>query len=216
VSERAVDLVAALAWPLVIVVLVLLFLRPLKQLLARPDVQLQAPGGFGISAINRQTAATALLKASQGKPDATIDAHEASTEIAAAVSGVEGLPHAPQVLWVDDRPSNNRYERAALHALGMFVELSTSTEDALAKVAARGGYDVIISDMGRPPDAQAGYTLLDELRRSGVTTPFVIYASSRAPAHFDESVRRGAVGCTNRPNELVEMVTNALRSHRQS
>lgn len=102
-----------------------------------------------------------------------------------------------------------------LHALGMFVDLSTSTEDALAKVAARGGYDVIISDMGRPPDARAGYTLLAELRRMGVTTPFVIYACSRQREHFDESVRRGAVGCTNMPSELVELVTNAFRSNHQ-
>jgi CheY-like chemotaxis protein len=99
-----------------------------------------------------------------------------------------------------------------LHALGIYVDLSTSTDDAVAKVTARGGYDVIISDMGRPPDEQAGYTLLAELRRLGVTTPFVIYATSRDPAHFDESVQRGAEGCTNRPNELVEPMTNALRS----
>ncbi len=210
------DLVTALAWPLALLVVVLLFMRPLKELLARDDVRLQGPGGFAISAKGRQAAATALLKASQDKPDVTIDAQAAHTEIEVAASGVERLSYVPRVLWVDDRPSNNRYERAMLHALGMFVELSTSTEDAVAKIAARGGYDVIISDMGRPPDAQAGYALLAELRRLGVMTPFVIYASSRDPAHFDESVRRGAVGCTNRPSELVEMVTNALRSPRRS
>lgn len=101
-----------------------------------------------------------MLKASQKEPEASIDADEADTEIEVAASGMERLPRVPRVLWVDNLPSNNRYERTMLHALGMFVDLSTSTEDALAKVAARGGYDVIISDMGRPHDAQAGYTLL--------------------------------------------------------
>jgi len=211
-----VDLVEALAWPLTLLVIVLLFFRPLKKLFARDDVRVKAgPGGIDLSASNRKAAATALVKASQDKPDATTDVQTANTEIAVAASGLEGLPDVPRVLWVDDRPSNNRYERATLHALGMFVELGTSTEDALAKVAAGGGYDVIISDMGRPPDAQAGYTLLEELRRLGVITPFVIYASSRDPVHFDESVRRGAVGCTNRPSELIELVTNALRSRRR-
>jgi DNA-binding NtrC family response regulator len=36
--------------------------------------------------------------------------------------------------------------------------------------------DAIISDMGRPSDPQAGYTLLDKVRSSGNQIPFVIYA----------------------------------------
>jgi PleD family two-component response regulator len=66
---------------------------------------------------------------------------------------------AVKVLWVDDNPSNNYYERSALKALGIQFTLSTSTEDALAKVGSNK-YDAIISDMSRPPDRRAGYTLL--------------------------------------------------------
>lgn len=115
------------------------------------------------------------------------------------------------MLWVDDLPSNNRREVAALTSLGMQVSLSTSTHDALTRVATNGPFDVIISDMGRPPDKQAGYTLLDSLRSQGNRTPFVIYATSRSPEHYDQAVERGAVGCTNRPDELIDMVSNALR-----
>lgn len=129
-----------------------------------------------------------------------------------AAQGVEALGRPPQILWVDDRPSNNRYEAAALTSLGMHVQLSTSTDDALGKIATHGRFDVIISDMGRPPDPQAGYTLLDTLRRGGDSTPFVIYAASRSPEHFDAAVRRGAAGCTNQPDELIELVSNALRA----
>ena len=214
-SEQTVSLIVALTWPLVLLILVVIFLRPIKQLLQRDEVEVKGPGGFSISSKNRQAAATALVKASEKEPAAPIAPDEADTQIEVAASGVETLPRAPRVLWVDDHPSNNRYERTMLQALGMFVELSTSTEEALSKVAARRGYDVIISDMGRPPDEQAGYTLLAELRRVGVLTPYVIYATSRDPAHFDEAVRRGAEGCTNRPNELVELVTNALRSYQR-
>lgn len=96
----------------------------------------------------------------------------------------------------------------------MTVELSTSTEDALKTIATRGPYDVIISDMGRPPDASAGYTLLNQLRTSGDETPYVIYAASRAPEHFDESVRAGAIGCTNRTDELIAMVQRGLKAPR--
>jgi DNA-binding NarL/FixJ family response regulator len=64
--------------------------------------------------------------------------------------------------------------------------------------------------MGRPPDARAGYTLLDKLRSAGNKTPFVIYASSRAPEHVREALKHGAIGCTNSPQELVGIVTGAL------
>jgi CheY-like chemotaxis protein len=113
------------------------------------------------------------------------------------------------VLWVDDRPDNNRYERQSLEALGLRFVLSTSTDDALAKTRQRT-FDAIISDMGRPPDPRAGYTLLDTLRKNGDQTPFIIYASSRAPEHVAEARRHGALGCTNRPQELIEMVLEAI------
>lgn len=64
--------------------------------------------------------------------------------------------------------------------------------------------------MGRAHDSQAGYTLLDKLRSSGDRTPFIIYASSRAPEHLAESKRRGAFGCTNRSDELFDMVLSAI------
>jgi CheY-like chemotaxis protein len=113
------------------------------------------------------------------------------------------------VLWVDDRPENNIYERQSLEALGVTFVLSTSTDDALAKLA-KQKFDVIISDMGRPPDPRAGYTLLDALRATGDRTPFVIYASSRDPEHRAEASRRGALGCTNRADELFGYVLSAL------
>jgi CheY-like chemotaxis protein len=117
-----------------------------------------------------------------------------------------------QVLWVDDRPDNNNYERQALEALGVKFVISTSTDDALSKLMTRH-FDAIISDMGRPPDARAGYTLLDKLRSSGNQIPFIIYASSRSPEHQAEARRRGAVGCTNNATELFEMVVSALQRH---
>ena len=117
------------------------------------------------------------------------------------------------VLWVDDRPQNNRYERQALEALGIGFVLSTSTEDALARTQHQS-FDAIVSDMGRPPDPRAGYTLLDALRKRGDYPPFIIYAGSRSPEHIAEAKRRGALGCTNQPQELFELVLEAVRSRR--
>jgi CheY-like chemotaxis protein len=113
------------------------------------------------------------------------------------------------VLWVDDNPDNNIGERRAMEVLGISFILATSTEEALQKLN-RQHFDAIISDMGRPPDPQAGYTLLDRLRSNGDETPFVIYAGSSNPTHVAESRRRGAVGCTNNLDELSRMVLLAI------
>jgi CheY-like chemotaxis protein len=113
------------------------------------------------------------------------------------------------VLWVDDRPDNNFYEREALQRYGIEFEVATSTEMAL-KILSRSNFDVIISDMGRPPDSRAGYTLLSAVRGKGDNTPFFIYAGSRAPEHRSEAARRGAQGTTNLADELINMVLSAV------
>ncbi len=113
------------------------------------------------------------------------------------------------VLWVDDNPSNNIFQRRSLEKSGISFTISTSTDDALGKLV-RSHFDAIISDMSRPPDNLAGYTLLAEVRKMGVSVPFVLYCSSRQPEHVAESKRRGAFGQTNSPNELFALVREAL------
>ena len=114
-----------------------------------------------------------------------------------------------RILWVDDRPENNIHERRAMEAFGITFTLSTSTEDALEKTRL-ARYDAIISDMGRPPDPRAGYTLLDALRQRNDRTPFVIYAGSNSPEHKAEARSHGALGSTNRAQELIQLVLSAV------
>ncbi|WP_199320184.1 response regulator [Leptolyngbya sp. FACHB-261] len=113
------------------------------------------------------------------------------------------------ILWVDDNPNNNIYERQSMEALGISFVLATSTEEALDRLN-RQQFDAIISDMRRPPDPQAGYMLLEKLRSTGDHTPFIIYAGSRDSEHVAESRRRGAIGCINNPSALFEMLLSSL------
>ncbi len=114
-----------------------------------------------------------------------------------------------RVLWVDDRPQNNVIERRAIEGYGVDISLAVSTGEALAKLR-NERFDAIISDMGRPPDARAGYTLLEALRASGELTPYFIYAGSRDPEHIREALSRGAQGSTNIGEELIANVLNSI------
>jgi CheY-like chemotaxis protein len=114
-----------------------------------------------------------------------------------------------KILWVDDRPDNNIFERKAMQSYNIKFELAESTGKALAKLK-KTKFDAIISDMGRPPDMQAGYTLLDALRGSGDSTPFFIYAGSDSAEHRRLALKRGAQGSTNRSDKLITSVLKSL------
>lgn len=105
---------------------------------------------------------------------------------------VPGLP----LLWVDDRPQHNLGGVRALQERGFRVTTARDTASAL-RALKDVDYAAVISDMGRPPDPQAGYTLLQAMRDQHVSTPFIILSRDVRPEHHAESVRRGALGSTD-------------------
>lgn len=115
------------------------------------------------------------------------------------------------ILWVDDRPDNNAYERRAFESMGIKFTLALSTREAL-DILSKKRFGAIISDMGRKEGPREGYALLDTIRTNGDRTPFFIYAASNAPKHKREAAEHGGQGSTNSPQELFAMVTHALGS----
>jgi CheY-like chemotaxis protein len=113
------------------------------------------------------------------------------------------------VLWVDDRPDNNIIDRRAMAAYNIDVVVAQSTGQALAELR-KQQFDAIISDMARPGDWRAGYTLLEAVRGSNDQTPYFIYTFTRDPAHVREALSRGARGTTNMGDELLEMILQAV------
>jgi CheY-like chemotaxis protein len=136
-----------------------------------------------------------------------------------ARSIVGGMQHATMkepvedsqkhILWVDDRPDNNTYERGAFEAIGFRFTLALSTNQALQTLSQQR-FAAIISDMGRKEGPKEGYVLLHALRSKGDQTPFFIYAGSNLPEHKREAVARGAQGSTNDPQELFELITGMV------
>lgn len=216
--DAIAKLLNVLVWPAVLLFILIRFGRDLRDFIASLGELSVKGAGFEASLKRKQAeVAAALAAAAASRSDGDMSRESAAQEarIAADVVSEVVTPRAIRrasrstVLWVDDRSDNNIYERQALEALGVNFVLATSTEEALKKIS-RQKFDAIISDMGRPPDPRAGYTLLDQLRANGNQTPFIIYASSRDPEHVAESRRHGAIGCTNNANELFEMVLFAL------
>jgi CheY-like chemotaxis protein len=213
------ELLSVLVWPAVALFVLVRFGPALREFFDSLGELTFKAAGVEATAKRLQAEAAAALGAAVAKsPAAAGESPAQSAERAREVAEVVAErvntrtvreARGSRVLWVDDRPENSVFERRSLEALGIRFDISTSTDDALNRLASTS-YDAIISDMGRPPDPRAGYTLLDTLRERGVRTPFVIYAGSNAPEHEEEARRHGAIGSTNRADELFALVLSAL------
>lgn len=147
----------------------------------------------------------------QGSESVAVGARAAARTVLAGFRATEGRvqdadEQLRRILWVDDRPGNNTYERQGLESLGFTFSLALSTQEALEKIANDGPFSAIISDMGRPEGPREGYALLEKVRQRDTTTPFFIYAGSNAIQHQREAAARGAQGSTNQPLDLINMV----------
>lgn len=229
VVSSASSLLAALAWPVIILLLIIRFHRPLAKF-ARPiaksvQERIESGGGgeasigfAGLSLSGRIDAASesvAKATAQPGVAGGLVTTTEVRQTLMTAIPNdtaaakVEGSA----ILWVDDNPRNNTFVVDAFRKLGVAVTLVISTRQALDLLEINS-FDAVVSDMGRQESghyhARAGYELLSQLRQLDVGVPFFIYAGSNLPEHNDEAKRRGAQGSTNRPAELITLVTSAL------
>ena len=214
------EYISALIWPGLIFWIVFRFSKELAKFFDGMSELSFKAGGVEATAKTKQIEAAVALSAAYAKSPSSDNSMKPMSKISSRIAeivennvtykNIKRL-NQTQILWVDDNPNNNIHERKAFEALGMKFTLSKSTEEALQELG-NEYFDVVISDMGRPPDAQAGYTLLKEMRDHGNTTPFIIYAGSKAPQHREEAKTRGAQGCTNDPNELFELVLSHLET----
>lgn len=118
------------------------------------------------------------------------------------------------VLWVDDNPDKQAYERKLFSDRGMTFSLAATTDEALGLLR-RYRYGAIISDMGRLEGPREGYVLLDALRAGQDWTPLFFYTGSNTLAHKQEAKAHGAQGSTNNVHDLVKMLTSVLPPSRK-
>lgn len=173
--------IADLAWPLAVVVGLVLFSRPLAGLIRsgrdRNDVTIEIGG---------QRLTFGKLREQQNA--VVLDLQRQVDELRRQVSGAPAVQRAPRqeqpsVLWVDDQPENNALLIDQLMTAGATVDLARSTAEGLS-LATRHSYNAVISDMGRTEDGHhrstAGIEFVRELRAAGDRTPVAIFTSSRS------------------------------------
>jgi CheY-like chemotaxis protein len=208
-------LVGTLFWLLLIVLVFRTFKERIGGLVGRiTDFSLKAPGGEIAVKVAAETGA-ALTAAESARAseeggasdDADVVAIQHSASVAARVAPTL---RNRRILWVDDSPGNNKFEIAAFEAAGLQVETSTSTEDAMTRLHARS-YDLIITDLTRGRDTEAGLKFIAKVRDVFPHALIVVYSSKRGVPQYPRAYEAGAVGATYKPHELFDRVIAFLK-----
>ncbi|WP_240434635.1 response regulator [Streptomyces sp. YIM 130001] len=115
-----------------------------------------------------------------------------------------------RVLWVDDLPEGNAPLVELFRAAGMHIDLALSTEQA-TPLFRRRPYDIIVSDLNRDGDPQAGIKMLRIIERHGIDVPVLIYTGRFDP---ERGVDRRIFAATTAPVELVHYVIDLMERAR--
>lgn len=115
-----------------------------------------------------------------------------------------------RILWVDDYPSNNETIIKLFEDRGIQFDIAITTRQGI-ELFKRELYDLVITDMGRGNESDAGVSLIKELRQLHCQIPIVVFASSRAIKRYgSEALRLGASEVTSGVGNIISIISNIL------
>jgi CheY-like chemotaxis protein len=123
---------------------------------------------------------------------------------------VKSVLRDARILWVDDNPANNAWERAMLRDFGVDVTAVRKTESALDCVEAQE-FDLVVSDVSRGGIANEGLRALPSIKALAPHTRVIFYVGE---TRKDISTPVGAFGITNHPEEPLRLILDVLERRR--
>lgn len=197
-ATELIKLIPSILWILFVAVLIAVLYKPIRyEMLPRLS-------GFKAFGVETTFVIEELNKAVE-KRSVQVSENDRS-QVFKRVRRISPILQGSQILWVDDNPDNNLYERRILRSFGIFVDLARSTDEALTMLT-QTKYDVIISDMNREGIEDEGLRFLNKTIQRGLHRYTIFYA-----ARFDPSkgIPPYAFGMTNRPDHLIHYILDAL------
>ena len=207
-AAELVKLIPSILWFLLVVVLLILFYRPIRDELL-PKLGVFKAMGVELSFV--KDSIDAALELAEKSPQWKVEVPSKDKE--QALKRARKHLHVfrdAQFLWVDDHPENNFNEVVMFRQLKAGAQTAESTEKALEILKSRH-FDLVISDMARGDEATAGLEFLKQFRKVNKTTPVIFYLGEFDP---EKGVPAQAFGITNRPDELLHLTLDALERNK--
>ena len=201
---KLISSLAALAWPLVLAVLLFNLFGPIHALfesargrkfsikVAGNELTMEEVSEQQLAIVNDlQNKVAELEKRINSLPNVLPSALRASEE------------SVRRILWVDDNPRNNSLLAASLEERGVTVDIALSTEEGLTKFK-KQPYDIVLSDMGRPEGDKAGIDLTKKLKALNPRIPVFIFCGPWAARNLrTEALSAGADEITSSASTLL-------------
>jgi CheY-like chemotaxis protein len=114
------------------------------------------------------------------------------------------------ILWADDHPEGNKYERALLEGLGVRVHVVTTSkaaEDALRSSV----FTLVITDLKREGNDLEGLAFVDRTWNERTYRWTIAYTGTD---QTDQSTPAHLFGITNRPDHLMHLICDIAERER--
>lgn len=199
VIMKIIDIIPAMTWVLLATVAFFALRSELHPLLRRTK-SLSFP--FGTAHFGE---GIELLQEAAARNGASVSPRQSRAAVGRLDHAAEALAGG-RLLWVDDLPGNNRQIVELLQRAGLTIDLALSTDEAVGMLQ-RHGYDVVITDMRRGDDPQAGLRLIEELDELGIRVPTLVFTGSFDPML---EVHPEIFAYTTDVDELVHLVIDVM------
>lgn len=122
----------------------------------------------------------------------------------------KGREKRNRILWVDDYPKNNELIINLFQSKNIEFDIALTTEQGLELYKSRL-YDLVITDMGRGDEQDAGLVLLRSLRLLRCQIPIIVYSSYKAIKRYgDEALRSGAFKVIHGTGDIISTISDIL------
>lgn len=121
-----------------------------------------------------------------------------------------------RVLWVDDYPSNNEVIIDLFEEMNIQFDIAITTKQGI-EMFINNDYNLIITDMGRGKERDAGIKLIQKLNLLHCKVPIVVFASTKAVALYrDQALILGASKVTDSVADIINVISKMLKNRNQT
>ncbi|MCL2774314.1 MAG: response regulator [Oscillospiraceae bacterium] len=117
-----------------------------------------------------------------------------------------------RILWVDDYPTNNESVIALFQNQNIQFDIALTTDQGIEFIA-NNKYDLIITDMGRGSEVDAGLQLIRYMKQLDIESipPVAVFASYNAVEKYgNEAMRLGAIAAINGFSDIISLISQVL------
>lgn len=115
-----------------------------------------------------------------------------------------------RILWVDDYPSNNSAIMHLFENRNVHFDIAITTQQGIERFKNQS-YDIIITDMGRNYEQDAGITLIKELNELNCKIPIIVFASYNAVKNYGKkALEYGASIVSCNPFDVISAISDRL------